>query len=281
MNLMESYFSPSGRMNRSTFWLQGVLLLNVLWVGGLLVLSVIILLVGVGVGVGAGGSVGGGAGGLAGLGVAAVVPFLLIPIYLWNNFVITVRRLHDRDKSAWWVLLWLALSLLTLGIALLPVAIWAFIWLGCLEGTRGRNRYGEGRRQPYMHGQPGFAPQSSGVSPQAPQMPGAFPRAPQAGRRMKTCPYCAEMIMYEEIKCRHCDSDLPRPPQTQATQAAPSTRPAAATQSAPSTRPAATTQTSAAAMRMKICPYCAESIRYEEIKCRHCGSDVPNETDSL
>jgi uncharacterized membrane protein YhaH (DUF805 family) len=53
---------------------------------------------------------------------------LLLP-----NLAVTVRRLHDIDRSGWWLL-----------ILLLPVAgaIVLFVFM-CLRGTAGPNRFGE------------------------------------------------------------------------------------------------------------------------------------------
>lgn len=45
---------------------------------------------------------------------------------------VTVRRLHDRDKSGWWWWLWL--------IPLIGMII-LIVWLA-VEGTRGANRFG-------------------------------------------------------------------------------------------------------------------------------------------
>ena len=58
-----------------------------------------------------------------GLGVAAI----------WAKLAVTAKRWHDRDKSAWWLL-----------INLIPVFgwIWQLVEGGFLEGTPGSNRFG-------------------------------------------------------------------------------------------------------------------------------------------
>ena len=54
-------------------------------------------------------------------------------LLLWPVVAVSAKRWHDRDKSAWWVL-----------IVLLPVVgwIWALLDNGCLRGTSGANRFG-------------------------------------------------------------------------------------------------------------------------------------------
>ncbi|WP_084039000.1 DUF805 domain-containing protein [Demequina sp. NBRC 110053] len=54
----------------------------------------------------------------------AVGAFLIVP-----TWAVTVRRLHDQEKSAWWLLFWF----------FLPIVI---LVLACLDGTVGPNRYG-------------------------------------------------------------------------------------------------------------------------------------------
>ena len=57
-------------------------------------------------------------------------------LLLWPSLAIQAKRWHDRDKSAWWIL-----------INLVPVIgfIWAIIENGFLKGTAGSNRFGEPR----------------------------------------------------------------------------------------------------------------------------------------
>jgi len=59
---------------------------------------------------------------------------ILFVVFLIPTFFLSAKRLHDTDKSAWW-----------LAIILIPVIgpIWAFIELGCRKSTVGDNRYGE------------------------------------------------------------------------------------------------------------------------------------------
>ena len=51
----------------------------------------------------------------------------------WALLALTVKRLHDRDKSPAWLLL-----------ALVPLLgpVWLLVELACLPGTPGENRYG-------------------------------------------------------------------------------------------------------------------------------------------
>ena len=100
------WFSFSGRINRATYWVKGLIPLAILY------------------------------------GVAAMMLFIWQPGYFavsglwcWVGLAVTAKRWHDRNKSAWWW--WLPL---------VPFVgtIWAFVELGFLAGRpKDRvNRYG-------------------------------------------------------------------------------------------------------------------------------------------
>ncbi|MDE2133146.1 MAG: DUF805 domain-containing protein [Alphaproteobacteria bacterium] len=103
--------------------------------------------------------------------IAAAAVVLLFLAYLYAAVAVTVKRLHDRNKGAAWLLVFwvLPIGLEIAGIAVagvgvataahdqapqmslivLPfvaaavgVAIWAFVELYCLRGTAGDNRFG-------------------------------------------------------------------------------------------------------------------------------------------
>lgn len=71
-----------------------------------------------------------------------VIGALATPL-LFMLIIVQVRRWHDRDKSAWWLL-----------INFVPCvgAVWTLIECGCLPGTPGPNRFGPdplARRGPF------------------------------------------------------------------------------------------------------------------------------------
>ena len=84
--------------------------------------------------------------------------FIVVAIaVLTSCLAIGVTRLHDRNKSAWWVLLFyfcppivetlaslnaLDSAMVFLNILSLAISLWAFVELGFLRGTFGPNRYG-------------------------------------------------------------------------------------------------------------------------------------------
>lgn len=67
------------------------------------------------------------------MAVGGTIGSLLSLALLLPNLALGFRRLHDRNKSAWWLLL-----------ILIPIIGWIilFVWLYCLRGTVGDNRFG-------------------------------------------------------------------------------------------------------------------------------------------
>jgi uncharacterized membrane protein YhaH (DUF805 family) len=55
---------------------------------------------------------------------------------LIQSLALTVRRLHDRGMSGWWLLLFIPLCLILIGYLILLIIF-------VLEGTKGPNKYGE------------------------------------------------------------------------------------------------------------------------------------------
>jgi uncharacterized membrane protein YhaH (DUF805 family) len=134
-------FSFQGRANRQPYWVTNFILACALVVG-LFAL-----------------------GGLsAGMPLLSILGLPIFVGYFWVGMAVGARRLHDRNKSAWWLLLFWGVPILvgaieaivesgggsageTAGVALkllnLPIVIWVFIELGGLRGTVGSNRFGD------------------------------------------------------------------------------------------------------------------------------------------
>ncbi|SDO00085.1 DUF805 domain-containing protein [Afipia sp. GAS231] len=79
-------------------------------------------------------------------------------LLFWVYFATAIKRLHDRDKSAWWAIPLVALPgfyneladwlpnksylSLVIGVLAFIFCIWAFVELYCLKGSRKTNRFG-------------------------------------------------------------------------------------------------------------------------------------------
>jgi uncharacterized membrane protein YhaH (DUF805 family) len=132
MPMSQLLFSFQGRLNRRPYWLTSIAILVLI----LMLVAILFALMD------------------AGVILLVILAVLYIPL-LWIAFALGAKRLHDRDKSAWWLLLFYVLpSILSnvadqasgSGILLLfistVISIWAFVELGCLRGTVGPNRFG-------------------------------------------------------------------------------------------------------------------------------------------
>jgi uncharacterized membrane protein YhaH (DUF805 family) len=102
------------------------------------------------------------------------IPFILIVI---SSVALAIKRLHDRNKSGWRILLfYLAPSVFSgiadtseqpmvavvLGLASLVISIWGLVELGFLRGTVGPNQYGPDPLQTPSGAGPSIAPASAG-----------------------------------------------------------------------------------------------------------------------
>ena len=97
----------------------------------------------------------------------AINGMLNIVIFI-SSLAVGVKRLHDRNKSGWYLVLFYIVpgilvtagivvgtfmddSILLasiLGLAAFAIGVWAFVELGCLRGTAGPNRYGPDPLEP-------------------------------------------------------------------------------------------------------------------------------------
>ena len=122
MNWGHLFFNFSGRINRAKYWIA------------ILIYSAI---------------------------YQAINGMLNIVIFI-SSLAVGVKRLHDRNKSGWYLVLFYIVPgiLITagivvgtfmddsillasiLGLAAFAIGVWAFVELGCLRGDIGPNRYG-------------------------------------------------------------------------------------------------------------------------------------------
>jgi uncharacterized membrane protein YhaH (DUF805 family) len=146
VSLSDYLFSPHGRINRAKYWLFVV------------VSAVIMIVLVAGISLVWASQLYDPRGGFSFSPVALVVVGVVYLLLLIVGIFIGIKRLHDRDKSGWWLLLfylvpmvfsWISAILSRNGIgalfalASLVVSIWTLVELGCLRGTAGPNRYGE------------------------------------------------------------------------------------------------------------------------------------------
>lgn len=71
--------------------------------------------------------------------VLNILSMLIMGFVFWSSIALNVKRLHDRNKSALWVLL-----------TFMPLIgpVFALVELGILSGTRGANMYGQDPKGP-------------------------------------------------------------------------------------------------------------------------------------
>lgn len=157
-------FKFNGRINRAKFWLAGLIIVCwMMFLAGLLISTGLV----------------GGKGTTFGFNVDDVfrlfdpdtyrslswsgLPALLIKVagtalFVWVYLAVSIKRLHDRDKSAWWMIpFFVAPGLINQFSDRLPdesysvmiaawtafvLCIWGFVEMGLLRGTRHPNLYG-------------------------------------------------------------------------------------------------------------------------------------------
>ena len=193
MDYKSSLFSFEGRINRATYWLASVMLLAAM-IFSLLMLAVICI----------SHDISTGPLSINLVGISASIKFklthddasaALFPrmavlamtlAFGWRYAASSIKRLHDRNKSAWCIVPYLVAPWLygqfgdwlddswpavLIGYATGIAFLWGFVEMYCLKGTRGPNRLGpdplarRDTRSPWdQHSELGLVPHSAGPS---------------------------------------------------------------------------------------------------------------------
>jgi uncharacterized membrane protein YhaH (DUF805 family) len=139
-DLFDFMFGATGRIGRARYWRS----LLIHGVAGLFVAVLLFI-----------------AAGIAAPLFIVMVVLVLIPWLMWG-FAFHTERLHDRDRSAWWLAMFFLLPGVLvqfakftafagsygvvphylLELAAFALSIWGFIEIGCLRGSAGNNGYG-------------------------------------------------------------------------------------------------------------------------------------------
>jgi uncharacterized membrane protein YhaH (DUF805 family) len=187
MNWTWFLFSFEGRINRAKFWLAAFI-----WFATVFSFMTIFLFIVAGILRGSGND-------LHNVSTRTMHPafyllgFPLLVIGVWLFAATSIKRLHDRGKTGWWLApffiapglldklsVWidnppLALLVSALGFGL---SVWGFVELFCLRGRKGPNRFGPDPLEPVapvapvdtrprwdQHSALEFVPHSAGPSP--------------------------------------------------------------------------------------------------------------------
>jgi uncharacterized membrane protein YhaH (DUF805 family) len=111
---LAEFFSFDGRLGRQQYWMRAI----ILWVVNLAIAIPLTI-------------------GQNQDGVAAAfwlaIGFALYGVAMWGSLATLAKRLHDRGRSAWFML-----------IALIPlVGLWLVVEVGFLRGDEATNEYGD------------------------------------------------------------------------------------------------------------------------------------------
>lgn len=142
MDLGTLLFTFQGRINRAKYWLAVLIYF---------VAAIVLALLGF-----MADRIVGGVGLLYGIVGTVVYVALLV-----SSVGVGIKRLHDRDRPGWWLLIFYVLPTVILlvgtflswstrsmaisavfSLVASAISIWGFVELGCLRGTVGPNRYG-------------------------------------------------------------------------------------------------------------------------------------------
>jgi uncharacterized membrane protein YhaH (DUF805 family) len=165
MSILSLLFSFKGRIKRSQYWLGATLqtvLVIIISVGYIAILGSTFSAEKVK-------SLNPGSPELRALAPLILPLFAIFGVMLWSGAAIYVKRLHDRNKGAIWLLAIYGPSFATFVfppaiIFVFVSAIWSFIELGCMAGTPGPNRFDGGDQGAYLDDVFGKAPAKSNKS---------------------------------------------------------------------------------------------------------------------
>lgn len=114
--IKNNYANFDGRARRKEYWMFS--LINIIVIIALYLVMA--------------GSIDSYTGEMGGLGVTALVLMLIYCVAIFiPSLAVTIRRLHDIDKSGWWYL-----------ISFIPFGGLIIFVFTCLDGTVGNNRFG-------------------------------------------------------------------------------------------------------------------------------------------